>query len=647
MKTFVKYFLFLSLLNSGFPLEARAFVIDTLSITEVKVVRSRTNYYREDLKSREIDSASIHRSGFSNLGELLMSSGTSNVLSYGGDGSISTVSIRGSGSSHTSVLWNGFPLNSLTTGIADLSLIPVSFFNSAKITSGSSGSLFGSGTFGGTIDLARKADWKKRLTISAGMELGSFGSYKPGLRFGIGNTKVQYDLNFSLNHVVNNFPYTDFEKAGQPTVISSHNLMKSMGLIQNIQFLLPKNNMLQVGIWYFVKHNELPLPMGSYGESLQSQTDSSLKVFLKWRKVFQKTSFEVKAGYLFDHLRFVDEKLNNEGGYSIDSRISSRQVYLDFNSRFFHFRNFTIDAGGNISYLSAEVAAYNGQVSEYRANLIAGAQYRYKHLKINGSFRLNFNPYHQPPPLLSIGANYELWKDHLWIKGNVSNKYRLPGFNDRYWQPGGNPDLMPEQGWSTDLGTEIHLLTSADKSRKLNLEINVFSGRINNWIQWSPGPGYWSPVNFKNVWNRGMELDAYLQRRAGDFDFLFRVNYSLTYSTVEEAENTQLLNKQLRYTPKNVVSSSVGLSYLSFYSNLDFRFSGKRYTTEDNDPFYVLDPYYTLDLTLGYKSRKFLRGSSLQLKVRNLTNEMFQVIRSYPMPGRAWYLSLIFTIDKK
>ncbi|MCD6596857.1 MAG: TonB-dependent receptor plug domain-containing protein, partial [Bacteroidales bacterium] len=270
MKTFVKYFLFTFFLLSGLHLKASIIDIDTLSIVEVKVVSSRTNYYREDLKTREIDSASIHRSIFSNLGDLLMSSGTSNVLTYGGDGSISTVSIRGSGSSHTRVLWNGFPLNSLTTGVADISLIPVSFFNSAKITSGSSGSLFGSGTFGGAIDLGRKVDWKKRLSISVGMEVGSFGSYKPGLKFGIGNAKVQYDLNFSFNHVLNNFSYTDFEKAGQPKVISSHNSMKSIGLIQNIQFLLPKNNMLQIGAWYFVKHNELPVAMGSYGESLQS-----------------------------------------------------------------------------------------------------------------------------------------------------------------------------------------------------------------------------------------------------------------------------------------------------------------------------------------------------------------------------------------
>ncbi len=628
-------------------LKAGVLLIDTLSINEVKVVSSRTSFYREDQKNTEIDSAALSRNSFANLDELLISSGTFNVLTYGGDGSVSTLSLRGSGSAHTQVLWNGFPLNSLTTGIADLSMLPVSFFNSVRVTSGSSGSLYGGGTFGGAVDLDKRTNWGSRFNISAGMEFGSFGSYKPGLELGVGNTKVHYDLNVSYSRVANDFPYTDFEKPGQPVEISTHNNMESLGLIQNLQFLLPKNNMLQAGVWYYVKHKNIPLPEGSYGESRQSQTDSSLKIFLKWRKVFQKTSLEFKTAYLYDHLRFMDKKTDNEGNYSIDSRISSQQLYFDFNSRFFHFRNFTIDAGGNLSLLSADVTSYGGRVSEYRANLIAGAQYRLKRLKLNASFRLNINSFRKPPPLLSLGLNYEVVKGRWWLKGNVSNKYRLPGFNDKYWQPGGNPDLLPEQGWSTDLGTGIRLLNAPDRSGKLNMEMNVFTGRINNWIQWSPGPGFWSPVNYKNVWNRGLELDADYHKSFGKLGFLFRVNYSLTFSTVEDAEDSRLSGKQLKYTPANILSSSLSLNYQSFYSDLAFRSVGSRYTTEDNDPVYALNPYYSMDLIFGYKMLRHLSGSFLQLKVKNITNEKYQVIRSYPMPGRAWYLSIIIKINKK
>lgn len=647
MKIKNKYLLLFFILLPGINLEAGTFLIDTLSINEVKVVSSRTRFYREDLKNTELDSAVLSNHSFNDLGELLIAGGTFNVLTYGGDGSISTISLRGSGSAHTQVLWNGFPLNSLTTGIADLSLIPVNFFNRVRITSGSSGSLYGGGTFGGAIDLNKTIDWGSRFNVSAGMEFGSFGSYKPGLELGVGNNKIHYDLNFNYNRVANDFPYTDLEKPGQPLEFSEHNKMESVGVIQKLQFLLPKNNTLQVGMWYFVKHKEIPLSEGSYGESRQSQTDSSLKVFLKWRKVFQKTSMEFKTAYLYDHLRFTDKSPDSEGNYSLDSRIASQQVYFDFNSRFFHFRNFTIDAGGNLSLLSADVSSYGGRVSEYRANLITGAQYRLKRLKLNASFRLNFNSYHRPPPLLSLGANYAVKNNRWWIKMNISNKYRLPGFNDRYWQPGGNPDLLPEEGWSTDLGTVVQLLNVPEENGKLKMEMNLFTGRINNWIQWSPGPGFWSPVNYKNVWNRGLELDAEYQKIFGKFRLQLRINYSLTLSTLILTNDSYLTGKSLKYTPVNMVNNSWRFDYLSFYTDLNFRFVGNRYTTEDNDPFFMLDPYYLMDLTLGYKMIKLLPGSYVQLKIKNITNVKYQVIRSYPMPGRAWYLGIIIKINKK
>ncbi|MDV7399099.1 TonB-dependent receptor, partial [Arthrospira platensis SPKY1] len=38
----------------------------------------------------------------------------------------------------------------------------------------------------------------------------------------------------------------------------------------------------------------------------------------------------------------------------------------------------------------------------------------------------------------------------LSLKARFSRNYRLPTFNDLYWQPGGNPDLLAESGWSQE-----------------------------------------------------------------------------------------------------------------------------------------------------------------------------------------------------
>ncbi|HQW46611.1 MAG TPA: TonB-dependent receptor plug domain-containing protein, partial [Chitinophagaceae bacterium] len=54
------------------------------------------------------------------------------VKNYG-VGSLSTISIRGSSAAQTAVLWHGLNLNNAMTGLADFSILPVSFFDEIKI----------------------------------------------------------------------------------------------------------------------------------------------------------------------------------------------------------------------------------------------------------------------------------------------------------------------------------------------------------------------------------------------------------------------------------------------------------------------------------------------------------------------------------
>ncbi len=621
--------------------------IDTISIPEVKVVKSRTFFYKDDQKVLFIDSGLIARTFSSNLDELISKSGAINVYGYGGTGSLSSISLRGTGSAHTNVMWNGFPINSITTGTVDLSLIPASFFNNIRLVYGSSGSLYGSGAFGGSIELDKDVDWSETFVLKGRLEAGSFGNLMGGIELGVGGDKVHYDLSLVSQYSENDFSYNDFEKPGSPVETSKHNSLKNFGLLQKISINLPKSNYLEVAAWYLVKNKEIPMPMGTYGESMQAQADSSLKVFAKWKKLFPKTSLEFKVGYISDNLRYVDKKLDLDGQYVVDSRIFSQQGYFDFNSRFFQFRNLTIDLGGNLALIRADVSSYGNRVKEYRANLIASAKYQLGKIRILGSLRQNFNQFQIPSPLASFGINYKPFRRESWVKLNVSNRYRLPGLNDKYWQPGGNPELLPESGWNINFGAGTELLDPIKSRNKLTFEVDAYSGWINEWIQWIPEVGFWSPVNYKKVWSRGLELGARYSFATESFLLRFSANYSLTFSTVEEINDPELLHKQLRYVPKNIIMNSLTLEYKYIYATVDHKYFGERYTTENNDPFFALDPFHILDITLGYKIEKLLPASFIQIKVKNLLNAEYQMIRSYPMPGRAWYLGLVVGINNK
>jgi outer membrane cobalamin receptor len=60
-----------------------------------------------------------------------------------GPGGLATLSQRGLASSQTQVLWEGFPLNSLSLGLADLSVIPSGLFSSVEVSPGTPSSAFG------------------------------------------------------------------------------------------------------------------------------------------------------------------------------------------------------------------------------------------------------------------------------------------------------------------------------------------------------------------------------------------------------------------------------------------------------------------------------------------------------------------------
>ncbi|MGV2480682.1 UNVERIFIED_CONTAM: TonB-dependent receptor, partial [Salmonella enterica subsp. enterica serovar Weltevreden] len=53
------------------------------------------------------------------------------------------------------------------------------------------------------------------------------------------------------------------------------------------------------------------------------------------------------------------------------------------------------------------------------------------------------------PFIPSIGAEWNVFGPWHW-QAKASRLYRYPNFNDLYWNPGGNPNLNPENGYSIE-----------------------------------------------------------------------------------------------------------------------------------------------------------------------------------------------------
>ena len=60
------------------------------------------------------------------------------------------------------------------------------------------------------------------------------------------------------------------------------------------------------------------------------------------------------------------------------------------------------------------------------------------------------------PLIPAFYADYMLSKaGNVRAKASISRNYRFPTLNDLYFQPGGNPDLQPEHGFTYDGGVSF------------------------------------------------------------------------------------------------------------------------------------------------------------------------------------------------
>jgi len=616
-------------------------------LKEVEVVAERRDYYAEDQKITTVDSATLKNLSSNSMGELLSLATPIYIKSYGARGSLSVPNLRGTSSQHTCVNWNGFPVNSATLGQSDLSLTPAEFTDKVSIAHSAPSSLYGSGTFGGAISMENQAHWDQNQSITLSGELGSWSNQRYGLKGDFGNDRLQYRVNGLYQQARNDFKYRDYQQFGQPLKRRRHNSVRNVGLMQNLFYKHSNRSKFEAGLWYQYRNKELPDIMGVAGQSLASQKDSSLRAYAGWKRIFDQASLQVKSAFFYHHQLYKEKENPGDDQYMIYSPITTKKWMNDLNYRHYLNNKMTLDLGIHYSRIQADVDAYNTRAKEYRAALIGAFQYKSQQLTSNLSIRQQLNSYTNPTPQFSIGANYKPQNTNLFIRTHFSTKYRLPTLNDKYWQPGGNKDLKPEHGWTGELGLGYVIRYNMPES-STQLELTAYQSNIQELIEWVPmeGASFWHPVNTSRVRTNGLEasLNHTFQWKKMTLDLKTLYNY--TRATNLNPDQADVYGNQLRYTPFHSLKNNLQASMKPYTVGTSLRYTGKRYSTIDNDPSGLLGDYMLMDLYLSRKIHLEKIHGYLKLSVKNLLDKQYEVIANYPMPGRAYYINLNMQLNQ-
>lgn len=606
-------------------------------LPEVKVSESRLNNFSTGLSIIKIDKKQIEENHALNLAEIISENSAVFLKTYG-QGSLATIAIRGTGPAHTGLFWNGININPPNLGLSDYALIPSALINTAEIQLGSSASLYGSGVIGGAVHLNSKPEFRKKTAVAVTGLIGSFGLYEGSGEGTFSNEKWYSRVATYYRQCENNFPYNNIAKFNSPEEKLASAEYYSYGATAEIHRAFKNNYFISLHSWHTYTHRNLPPSMTSIDNNEQ-QSDSSFRFLIEGKKHFAKSSLKTKVAFLNEFQRYTREIPAD----TIIEKYSTNAVISEAEYAAAIFKQAKLNIGINYSWYAADITEYQKIQTRNQGAAFLSFMYMFEKIKwkTTVNLRQELVESYTVPFTPSLGLEGKVWK-FISAKANVSRSYRIPTMNDRFWQPGGNPNLKPESGWNAEAGFS---LSPQDSTKNIfpSLSFTCFTSSIDNWIAWQPtNTIYWSPVNLQKVWARGIETNGSLIYNRKPFETGINVFYTYTLSTVTETSQSlqATVGKQLIYVPLHNLVSKFSFKWkrLSFsYSQV---YTGKRFTSTDN---VTSLPGYTIGniiLNYGITLKKY--GIDVGFRCNNIWNTTYQTIAWRPMPGRSFNLSLTF-----
>lgn len=600
-------------------------ITDTLIyIPDVAVNASRTDYFRNDVKTEEFRDTILKQYTGESLVKLLSSQTALNIKAYGVGGEASSISIRGVSASQVQVNWNGFPINSVTLGSSDISMIPAAGFDRISLVYGASGALYGSGTFGGAVSLNSELSPERGISGSAFAGAQSLRALNGGFTFKAGTDRLAWKM-FAWGTVSENeFTYYDYIRQTEHRQTDGD--WNDYGMIHNLAFKLSQASLLEAGLWYQAKEYDIPSRIGS--TSYEHQSDSTLKLYLGYRYIGNRWSLKVRAARFDDLQTYWQKNAPDSPVNSIDSRIAALQNHGDINFRYHMPSGLSFDAGLTGSLVTANVSAYGDEKLEKGIALFSGLKYTINRLTLQTVLRKEWFNTFSSGLLPSLGLKWDAIPGQWVLRANYSKKFRKPTFNDLFWRPGGNPDLNPENGYTIEAGSEntFHI---SEKS-VIETDISPYYTNVNDMIVWRPAGAFWSPENYQEVRSAGVDLSAGFTMEHERIRLSSKLKVNLNHSVANKADGQEKIT--MLYSPLFISSWKNSLAAGIFDLEVTHGFTSARHYSNDR----LLDPCNMVDIRTGINVKAGKGKIGIHLSCNNVTNTIYELIRLYPMPGRYW-----------
>ncbi len=601
--------------------------MDTIRLPEVKLEDNRLQTHSIGTHLEVLSPELIGESSSQKLSDCLANHSSVYIKQYG---ALATPTFRGTSSSHTLVLWNGIPLNSIANGLLDFSITPVHGFEKIAIVHGGDASVFGSGAMGGSIHLNSIPDFKQQREIKLTSEQGSFGLLSQGLSLKHSTDKLAVNLSLTSLKDENAFEYINITQMGHPTVVNDYGKIESKSGKVNLAYKYDRTTKFAVAYWSLANDREVPQNMTTPFSDAK-QYDKSNNLLLSATHFLGDGVITFKRAFLEEDFRYTEHLKNIDSKYLTTSNITDVDIKINKDG-------FLYNLGGNFTKQSVINNNYmDTRKFEKQGAIFSSIQYNYDFLSMNTVLRKQWQTTFAVPIIPSLAFAADITKQ-LSVRFKYNRNFRSPTFNDRFWAgagTNGNPNLTPEDSWSKEFGLDVNTSNFKFKATAYNLNIS-------DMILWQQmDNGSWMPNNIKQVWSRGVETSLKIQTK----NLSIIGNYAFTKSTNEIATDPLDISvgKQLRYVPLHKGGIAFIVNEDDFTFTINQNYTGEVITSHGTLENNTLPQFILTDISIVYSPSFIPVG--IEGKVKNLMNKSYTTYQNYPNPGRELLLTLNYTIN--
>lgn len=626
-------------------------IIELMEVTYIPVLKVNSN----ELKSKEIQEMAAE-----DVGELIRKFAGVSLKSYGGLGGLKTVSMRGLGANHSAIVSDGFSLTNNQTGQVNLGQIQAENVTNFVSVVGTSSTFVQpiSAQIGGSsfvLETFENSFSDKKLKIRSNLKYGSFNQKSAYLGVKYVPNKFQFSVFGMYRDADGNYPYSFQNGSLSVNKIRQNNDYQDYNFGGTVGY---KNKKITIRLGYKKTNIDQGLPGAViFYNQTQDERLATNNDLLFADIVFVQNKLKLRgyASATKSKMNYLDPTYFNTAGkidmdYKNRSATGGVSVNYDFKNIWELFGGIEIaisDLKSNDSTFALPVRSHGFgllgtriKFEKVKFEISASSQYvdekNNNGTSANNRFRVN--------PFARITGNpinnkliYEIW---------YRNSFRMPTFNELYYNNIGNNLLNPEDAHQFNVG-----LAYAPRIRNvlMKLKANAFYNRVDNKIVAIPTKNLfvWSMQNVGKTDIFGAEgvisVDWKIHsnwRLSSDGNYSFQKTVDVT------DRNSPTFGDQIAYIPLHTANLDVAIYFKKTGLRISSNFVSQRYALNENVDANKIDGFVTADVSVFHQFRiKDIHSLQLQVNVKNVFNNSYAYIRSYAMPGINYLISLSYAFN--